>query len=396
MDSAAVGGFDRNQQVLQRVGSSGVTLTAGLLVLLGACAADHRISLDELRAREQQVATTQPVVVQAQQLQLVDLQPYRVVVGDVLSITMYGLEEDRYKGTLLELRVHDDGRIVLPVVGPLKVSGLTLKEVEQAIQAAHIPQVVKDLAVYVRLTNTENTTVLVFGSVERAGMVTLRQNERNVLYAISSAGGFTAGNAPLVTLRPVRAEREPQTYNLADVNDVRRALTAPPLESGDLVFVESEMSGSVYVSGTVQAPGAIPVLPGGKLSVLRAIMSTGGIKPYINPKEATLVRTLTSGEQVHVKLDLEDMVEGKAEDVALRDGDILMVAQNFDTFAQEWFLQNVLAGPFQITVRYDPLAQYNANRAVESNRQGNTLVNSIQQQLASGIGNAFIPALPGQ
>ena len=183
-------------------------LTAAALVWLSACTADKRVTLAELEQLEQAATQTETVPVEHQELALTEIKPYRVVPGDVLSIRMFGLLEDRYAATTLDLRVHDDGTILPPVVGPIKLAGLTLSEVDQALIAAHVPKVVKDLSVFVQLANAESTTVLVQGAAAAPGLVKLNQNQRNTLYALASAGGFATTSSGRVHLRPIRPERE--------------------------------------------------------------------------------------------------------------------------------------------------------------------------------------------
>jgi hypothetical protein len=90
---------------------------------------------------------------------------------------------------------------------------------------------------------------------------------------------------------------------------------------------------------------------------------------------------------------LQDVYAGLAPDLALRPGDILEIPHTFDTIAQEWFVKNMLLGPFQVGVRYDPLAQYNANRALNEANQFNqqSLNQAILQSIGSGLPQLFVP-----
>mgnify|MGYP005854990347 CR=1 FL=1 len=364
-------------------------------LVLSACARDVRISRVELEQMEHEILAAPPVLVEPaaeQELALTDFRPYTIKVGDVLAIRMVGLgtsEADRYAPTVLQLRVHKDGTIALPIVGGVRVEGLDLADAEQALIAAHVPNIVKELSVYIEPVAPETTTVLVLGAAARPGLTPLRFNERNVLYALAAAGGFGMDGSGRVRLRPVRTDREERVYDLTDVNDVRRAMLAPPLESGDVLEVEGSDVNAVYVNGLVNAPGAVPVPPAASTTVLRAIAASGGLRDYLTVKEATLVRTLADGREVHVKLDVGEMLAGRTPDMALRPGDILRVPHTADTMFQEWFVRNVMVGPFSVGVRYDPLGQYNANRALR--RDDGRLQESIRQSLGSAIPGLLIP-----
>ncbi len=369
----------------------------------GACA-DRRISIVELESLEDQTRQVPQRHVEPAALALTEFKPYTVVAGDVLAIRMYGLMEDRYAPTTLDLRVQADGNILMPVVGPVSVAGLSLREVEQAIIAAHKPGVVKDLSVYVQLVSPETTTVLVLGAVASPGLVRLKHNERNLLYALAAAGGFgstaTAGGFSSATsgrihLQPIRPERQAVTYNLSDINDVRLALSGEPLESGDMVIVEPAEATAVYVTGLVNAPGPVPVPVNGSLSLVRTIAAAGGVRDFLDPPEATLWRRLADGQQVRVKVNLADVLSGRSPDIALRAGDVLDVPHTPETRFREWFASNIRVGPFGVTAVYDPVADYRA-RVLRGDRygEGGSIRRSILYRLGTGAADVLIPPVP--
>ena len=376
-----------------------VPVLFAFLLGLSACA-DKRISPAELLTREQATTAVPAAEIDLAALALAEVHPYQVKSGDVLSIRMFGLGEDRYTPVALDLRVHDDGAIAPPLVGPIQVQGLTLIQVEQALIAAHVPKVVKDLSVFVQLGDAETTTVLVFGAVANPGLEKLRQNERNILYALAAAGGFgeaaraqgfsreTTGR---VRYRPINPQRQEVVYDLNDMNGLRSVLQAPPLESGDVLVVDAAETSAVYVDGIVNRPGPIMIPPRSTLSVLRAVTAAGGLRDLLTVRDATLIRTASDGADLHVKLNLSEMFAGREPDIALRPGDILHIPHTLDTFAQDWFFRNMMPGPFNVSLHYDPLAQYNATRALENNGLNNSLGNSIRATLGSTIPNAFIP-----
>jgi protein involved in polysaccharide export with SLBB domain len=375
-----------------------------LVGFLSSCAADKRITVAEMQSIEESARDVTPVPVEPSTLALAELRPYTVGSGDVLAIRMYGLTEERYTPTTLELRVQDDGHILMPVVGPVRLAGLNLKQVEQAVIAAHTPAVVKDMSVYVQLVEPESTTVLVLGTVAMPGLVKLKHNERNVVYALAAAGGFgstaTAGgfssaNSGRVHVRPIRPEREPIVYNLNDVNDMRLALLAAPLESGDMVIVEPAESNAIYVTGLVNAPGPVPVPANGSLSLVRTVAAAGGVRDFLDPPEATLWRRLPDGQQLRVKVDLAEVLAGNSADFALRAGDVLDVPHTPETRFREWVAANIRIGPFGVTAVYDPVADYRARvlRGDQYNTSG-TLRRSLMYNLGTGFSELIIPPVP--
>ncbi len=360
-----------------------------VLLVAGGCQKDTRITMSELEDLQAVASAEPPAVVKPEELALADVQPYQVVDGDVLAITLLGLREDRYEPVNLEFRVHDDGTIVFPIVGKIEVAGLTLGGVEQAIVTAHA-DVVKDLAVYVRLAGAESTTVLVQGAVTQPGLIELPGDQRNVVYAVSQAGGFQMDSSGLVRLRPIRADREPLVFDFNNINDVRRALSAAPLESGDVVMVAAAPQDVVYVIGLVNAPGVVSVPRSGEVSLVRALAASGGLRDFLDPPEATLWRRLPNGNQVRVKLELDKIMNGERPDVALAAGDVLDVPHTPETRFREWLAANLKFGPFGVTAMYDPVADYRA-RILRNDNNNSTFRQTMLQSLGTGISDIVLP-----
>jgi len=371
------------------------------IALLSGCEGPKRITVTELAQLEGKGVETPPTPVPAADLGLAEVHPYLVQSRDVLSIKMFGLASDAFAPTTIELRVHDDGNIVAPAGRTIAVQGLTLNQVEQAIISAYVPAVVKEsqgMAVYVQLIEPETTTVLVLGAVNTPGFVKLRQNERNVLYALAQAGGFglstvavptNATGSGRVHYKPIRPERGETIFNLDNVNDVRRALVMPPLESGDILVVDTSEQSAVYVSGLVNRAGPIMIPRAATISLVQAVAAAGGLRDYMIIDEGTLIRTLANGQQVQVRINLLDIMEGREPDLALKPGDVLHIPQTLGTLAQEWAWKNLMPGPFNVGLHYDPLAQYNAERALKNNQTRS----SLKDSLGSTLPNLLVPAV---
>lgn len=346
---------------------------------------EHRITLAELREREQAIRAVEPIAIRTSDVALTEMRPYTVGNEDVLIVTIIGVT-DAYTPTTVKCRVHSQGQIELPLIGELKVAGLTLSQIEDAILKAH-KEYAKNLSVYVELAGPDGTTVLVTGAALRPGLINLPRNQCNVLYALASAGGFGGGASARVRVRSIRSDQEDQSYNLDDINDVRRAMTARPLESGDIIEIEGAPTSAIYVTGLVNAPGAIPLPANSNTSIVRAIYAAGGLRDILDPVEATLVRTLSDGSQAHVKLDLAKIMVGQAEDVQLVSGDILTVPHTLDTRFREWAVANLRIGPFGVGTSYDPVSQYNVNRAIDSENDTNSLLGTLRY----GSANLIVP-----
>lgn len=356
----------------------------------GGCK-DNRITVGEMKQIEAHLAQRDPVAVDPAQLALTDMHPYRIRPGDVLAVRMVGLQQDRYAMTPLQVRVYADGKISLPVVGNVQVGGLELGAAEQAIIAAHVPSVVKDMSVYIELTGPEATTVFVTGAVNQPGILALRQNERNVIYAVALSGGFTPASSGRIKVTRIRPERGEIHLDLYDPNDLRRALLGPPLEPGDIVDVEAAEASVIYVTGVLNAPAPLMIPPRTELSLLRVLAASGGLTDFIGPNEATLRRRLANGDFVQVKLDLAKIQLGEAEDIALRAGDILEVPHTVDSRLRQWFAENIRVGPFGVTATYDPVADYRARILRNDRNDESVFRRTLLNTFGVGLSDLLVP-----
>ncbi len=374
-------------------------IVAGAAAAILGCASlgchnkDSRISVAELLQLQQETSVRPPVPVQPAELDLSELHGYRIQPRDVLVVRMIGLSTlERYAETVVPARVGDDGKIILPIIGALPAAGLELGQLEREIVAAHVPAVARDLTAYVEVAGPEATTVIVMGAALTPGLVRLPQNQRNILYALSTAGSFNPTSSAFVRLEPIRPERPAVVYNLNDVNDRRRALQAPPLESGDTLVVVAADNPAVYVAGLVMRPGAMPIPPHSSLTLMQAIASSGGLVDFLEPDEATLWRRLDDGRHVRVKIDLAATRTGCEPDFDLLPGDVVEVPPSLKTRIRQWAAENLHFGPFGMTAVYDPIAIYEARVLSQNDNQG--VRASVVQGITAGAAEVIIPPVP--
>ncbi|MCH8805998.1 MAG: polysaccharide biosynthesis/export family protein [Planctomycetes bacterium] len=368
-------------------------MLAGVLTAaLAGCSDDNRITMDALHELESQISREMQErsvkELAPEQVALTEIRAETVGPGDVLTLTITGANGP-YLVNNVRVRVNENGQIRLPLVGTLKVGGLDMNGVEQVVIDAHVPDFVKDLTVFAELTLPEATTVLVVNAGGQPELVTLRSNERNVLYALALSARATQGASGRVTVRSVRPEREAVVYNLTQADGARRALLAPPLESGDTVFVEAAPTYSVFLTGLVNAPGPLALPPDSSISVARAIASAGGLIDFLDPQEATLWRELPDGEQVRVKVNIADILAGKSPDFDLHVGDILDVPHTAETRFRDWILQNIRIGPFSVGGHYDVVSQFNFRRALNDNNR--SFGQSALDNVLFSLPNAIVP-----
>jgi polysaccharide export outer membrane protein len=283
------------------------------------------------------------------------------------------------------VRVSRQGEIELPYVGKIKVGGMVLEDVEKAIQTAYVPKVYKDLIAHVEVVLPETTNVLVVGAVTRPGLVQLRRTQRSLLHAIVGAEGASSVASGLVTLRRLRRPAEEVTLNLRDPEELRASLTLDPLEQGDIVTVQAAMPNTIFVGGLVMTAHPQPYPPGIAPTVLQAIAASGGLRTDVTPREATLIRRMPDGRDVHVKLNLDRITTGQDRNIELAAGDILWVPDTVETRVQDWINRNIflragVSATWNISYNTTGLNWLNNNAKAESlANQGTTGTTSGSQ-----------------
>lgn len=167
-------------------------------------------------------------------------------------------------------RVDDNGDIVIPYAGKLRVVGRTVGEVEAQIQRS-LRGLSQNPKVLVTLTESITNSVIVSGEVNRPGRLVLQTNRETLSDVVALAGGYR-GNARDLTLRVVRQNRN------VDIrfNDlVDNPLLDVPAYPGDrFMLISSPRSYSV-----LGAPGQVQQIafPRSTVSLAEAIASAGGV-----------------------------------------------------------------------------------------------------------------------
>ena len=172
----------------------------------------------------------------------------RIMPKDVLSIVVntatpsaalqFNLMTPTTQTQIQSYLVDNDGKIQFPVVGELKVGGLTKTEVEQLITKAITPYLAEseNPVVTVRMSSF---SISVLGEVNAPGTFTVAREKINVLEALARAGDLTIyGVRNNVTL--IREDNEGNksyhTLNLNDANIVNSPYYY--LQQNDIIYVE--------------------------------------------------------------------------------------------------------------------------------------------------------------
>jgi len=237
---------------------------------------------------------------------------YVVGTGDLLDIRVYN--EPDLSGAF---RVHDGDVLILPLLGEVRVAGLTVSALDETLTRLLGERYLVHPDVTIQVTEYGSRAVQVLGAVGRPGVVYLQRPTR-LLELLALAGGLNAEKA----VREVHLQRTVDGTTQTIVLKVDEVLAGGPgnveVQAGDVVNVAEGLV--VYVSGQVEKTGTVPFRDG--LTVSRAVAEAGGPKTYANLREAYILR---DGERLRV--NLKRILAGRAEDVRLEPGDQVVIEQ---------------------------------------------------------------------
>jgi len=110
---------------------------------------------------------------------------YQLGSGDRLSVVFFGKHVGDLSG---EYEIDGTGLIPMPLVGSLRVQGMTVAEAEATIKAAYQPEYVKNPRISIQVLNYRPFYIM--GQVNSPGSYPY-VNGISVLEAVVIAGGFT-------------------------------------------------------------------------------------------------------------------------------------------------------------------------------------------------------------
>jgi protein involved in polysaccharide export with SLBB domain len=156
-----------------------------------------------------------------------------VRVGDVVEMRLSGMPQDLAAEYAVQYTVGQEGTVNVPLIGEVKVTGLTATQVEREIQAKLIAEKIFTHPTAVVSVTAASRFVSVGGGV-RAPQRFQWSEDLTLQSAINVAGGLDEFGSPK-GVRLIRAGRIFQTYDLRVLE--KDPFQDPKLLPGDQVFV---------------------------------------------------------------------------------------------------------------------------------------------------------------
>ena len=234
-------------------------------------------------------------------------------------------------------RIDPNGDLKLPMVGRVHASGMTIDQLENELRE-RFKTYINEPDVTVTVGELRSQTVSIIGAVNAAGVHPIHGRE-TLIEVLSRAGGVRPEAGPIVRIvrkpdwDPIplkEATKDPATGSSVVDIELRSLLdaTAPEKNVALLPYdvISVPPAGLVYVVGEVSRTGALPLGDKDGVTVLEALAASGGVLKTAAPNRARILRldaaTQTRNELV---VDVKRIMDGRAKDVALFAGDILVV-----------------------------------------------------------------------
>lgn len=247
---------------------------------------------------------------------------YRLGPGDKFAFIVRG----RPDISLPSVTVSPDHEIAVPLAGILRVENRTLKDITDQIRTS-LERYYSQPDVTLVMQEYNNNKVFVLGRVARPGAVNF-QGRGTLLEALSLAGGLPVDTQRSFLSRCmiVRGKELVLWIDLQDLLENGNLALNARLKNGDFIFIPHGDDRVAYVMGQVLSPGVLMLRS--QMTLLDAVMQSGGLSRDANPRSVFLVRA-TDGQGVVRKIDLSDMLQrgDMRENTVLRDGDIVYVSE---------------------------------------------------------------------
>jgi polysaccharide biosynthesis/export protein len=226
---------------------------------------------------------------------------YSLAAGDSIRIQVFQSPD-----LSLDARLSETGTISFPLIGTVRLGGLSVTAAEKSIAAAlKDGGFMQNPQVTVLLTQVRGRQVSVLGQVGRPGRFPLESTTTRLSDMLATAGGTTPAGDDVVI---VTGERNGQSFRkLVDLP----ALFLKPgdedllLQGGDVIYVHR--APVFYVYGEAQRPGSFRIERG--MTVMQALAQAGGPTPRGSRNRLQLNRQQGDGSVQTTVPTMTDLIQ---------------------------------------------------------------------------------------
>lgn len=244
------------------------------------------------------------VLVAAASAQAAPQSEYVLGAGDIIRVSVY-----QNPDLTLDARISEGGGISYPLLGTIKLGGLSVSAAEKKIaDGLRDGNFLKQPQVSILVAQVKGNQVSVLGQVNRPGRYPLELSNTRLSEVLALAGGTAANSGSDIAVvtgmrngKPFRTEIDvPMIFSATGgAEDI-------VLQNGDTVFVDR--APFVYIYGEVQSPGTRVLQR--DMTLMQALASAGGLNLRGTQKGIRVHRRDPASGQVQVITpDLNDKLQ---------------------------------------------------------------------------------------
>jgi polysaccharide export outer membrane protein len=241
-------------------------------------------------------------------------QDYVVGEGDLLHITVYD-----HPDLTTDVRIDGEGSILFPLVGQVKISGLSVYRASQKLEGLLADGYIISPHVSILIQEFRSQKATILGQVNKPGLYALN-GYTTFLQLLSNAGDLTkeAGDKAIIKRKAGPGAKEEQiiTLNLKRLVEMGDTSQNVQIIAGDSIYVMK--AGIFYVTGEVKKADAYRFEEG--MTVIKAITMAGGFTDKASKGGVKVGRIVDGKEKV-----LDDV----KMDAPVRPDDVIVVPESF-------------------------------------------------------------------
>lgn len=237
---------------------------------------------------------------------------YQIGPGDALRITVYQSPD-----LTLDTRVSEAGIISYPLLGTVKLGGLSISQAEKTISDGLVRgNFLKNPQVSIIVTQVRGNQASVLGLVNKPGRFPLETSGMRLTDLLALAGGVAPGGSDIVTLTGTRNGKPLRTeIDLPSLFAAGGGAKDPIIQDGDVIYVDRMPT--IYIYGEVQRPGAVRLERG--MTLMQALAAGGGVTARGTERGIKINRAGPDGKTKEISPSLNDTLEN---------GDVIYVRQS--------------------------------------------------------------------
>jgi polysaccharide export outer membrane protein len=237
---------------------------------------------------------------------------YVLGAGDVIRVSVY-----QNADLTLETRVAESGSISFPLLGQIKLGGLSVPKAEKVIaDGLRNGNFVRQPQVSILVTQVRGNQASVLGMVNRPGRYPIELTGMRLSELLATAGGIATGGSDLVTLSGMRDNRAFRVViDLPNLFAASAKANDPVIINGDTLYVDRMPV--VYIYGEVQRPGAMRLER--DMTVIQGLATGGGLTQRGTEKGLRVHRRNADGKVEILQPGMND---------GLKDGDVIYVRES--------------------------------------------------------------------